>query len=178
MKQKDLNKLAVAVLCLLLLLTFGCGTTSHHRVLMPIRSDMMGKYMILEIADVENYVPQTFSQEFCDRLKKRLIAAAHEKTKRFDQILDVSSLSKDESVSNVLVFKVTVIGYEPGSGAKRYFTWGLGGKAVLEMKLDMYDKGNGEHIGAVVLTSEAMQAGANVFRPMAQQFVAFIDRYL
>jgi len=56
MKQKELNSLAVAVLCLLLLLTFGYGTTSHHRILMPIKSDMMGKYMILEIADIENYV--------------------------------------------------------------------------------------------------------------------------
>ena len=82
-------------------------------------------------------------------------------------------------MSNVLVFKLTVIGYEPGSGVKRYFVGGFGGgKAVLEIKLDMYDKGSGEHVGAAVLTSEASQAGTNVFRPMAQQFVAFIDRYL
>ena len=52
------------------------------------------------------------------------------------------------------------------------------GKAVLQMKVDLYDKSNGELIGSSILTSEAMQAGTNVYRPMAQQFVVFIDRYL
>ncbi len=165
------------VTILFLLLSFGCGTTSHHRILEPVKADT-SKYQIMEITDVENYVPQTFSPEWCHKLKKRLIAATLEKTQRFDQVLDVPDLSKDESLSNVLVFKPTVVGFEAGSGAKRYFVGFGAGKAVLQMQLDMYDKCTGEKIGACILTSEAMQAGTNVFRPMAQQFVAFIDRYL
>jgi hypothetical protein len=177
MKPKELKGLTIALFWFFLLLTFGCGTTSYHRILKPIQSGMEN-YAILEITDIENFVPQTFSQEWCQRLKERLIAATEEKTQRFDQISDVSGLSIDDSVSNVLVFKLTVIGFELGSGVKRFFVGFGAGKAVLQVKLDMYDKSNGEHIGAAVLTSEAMMAGTNVFRPMAQQFVAFIDRYL
>lgn len=176
MKIRTLGRLHV-VLVIFLLLSFGCGTTSHHRILQPIKGNTH-KYKILEITNIENYVPQTFSPEWCHKLKKRLIAATHEKTRRFDQVLDVPELSKDESLGNVLVFKPTIVGFEAGSGAKRYFIGFGAGKAVLEMQLEMYDKSTGEKIGACVLTSEAMQAGTNVFRPMAQQFVAFIDRYL
>ena len=85
----------------------------------------------------------------------------------------------DNNAKNIVVLKPTIVGYEPGSGAKRYFAGGFGaGKAVLQMKLDLYGKSNGELIGSSILTSEAMQAGTNVYRPMAQQFVVFIDRYL
>jgi len=166
-----------AILFSFLLLTFGCYTTSYYKMLEPVTVDTK-KYQVMEITDVENYVPQVFSQESCNRLKKRLVAATKEKTQRFKEIFEVSELTKDVSASDVLVFKPTVVGFEPGSGAKRFFVGFGAGKALLEMKLDLFDKSSGEKIGATILTSEAMMAGTNVFRPMAQQFVVFIDRFI
>jgi hypothetical protein len=173
---KGLVGVSVALLAVLTFLAYGCGTTSHHRIVQPIQGDMK-KYVILEITDMENFVPQTFNPEMCCTLKDYLVESA-QKMERFEQVSSVSSFEKDPSTANVLVFKPTIVGYEPGSGVKRYFVGFGAGKAVLQMKLDMYDKCTGQHLGACILTSEAMMAGTNVYRPMWQQMVAFIDRYL
>jgi len=174
--MKHSRRLIFIVFILILFLTFGCGTTSHFRILEPVKIDT-SKYVVLEITDIENYVPQTFNQEMCKKLKARLIAAFHEKVKRFKNISEVSEFSIDPSVDDVLVFKPTIVGYEPGSGAKRFWLGFGAGKAVLQMQLDIYVKGSGEKMGACVLTGEAMHAGTNVYRPMAQQFVAYINRF-
>ncbi len=175
MKLKHLSWSGTA-LFLFSLFLFGCGTTSHHQMLQPLQGDMK-KYQVMEIAKIENYVPQTFSQEWCVRLKETLIAYA-QKTERFKEVLGVSNWEKDASATDVLIIKPTVTGYEAGSGVKRYFVGFGAGKAVLHVKLELYDKSSGEVRGACILTSEAMHVGTNVFRPMGQQFAALILRYL
>lgn len=171
------SKLVLTAILLFMVMAIGCGTTSHHQISKPIQTGT-NVYSIAELADIDNYVPQTFDNSMLNKLKDRLIAAVREDSNRFDQINGVSDLAIDTYAKNVIVFKPTIVGYEPGSGAKRFWVGFGAGKSVLQMKVDLYDKSNGEMVGSIILTSEAMQAGTNVYRPMAQQFVAFIERYL
>jgi hypothetical protein len=168
--------MCLAAMLMLSLVIFGCGTTSHYQIMEQIPNEMKC-YKVLEVAEIENFVPQTFSEQWCVRLKETLIAYAR-KTGRFDEVVDTNDQVNSQSVTNVLIFKPTVTGYEAGSGVKRYFVGFGAGKAVLNVKGELFDKITGEKKGCCILTSEAMQAGSNVFTPMGQQFAAFIIRFL
>lgn len=176
-KRKHSNVFAGFMLFIFTVVFFGCGTTSYYRMVEPLEGEM-SRFTVLEITDADNYVSKTFNEEYCTVLENEFVKAAS-KMERFHQVSHCTGIVEDPTATNVLVIKPTVVGYEPGSGAKRYFTGGFGaGKAVLQVQLEFFDKSNGEKIGECVLTSEAMRAGTNVFRPMRQQFVAFIDRYM
>ena len=180
--RNSMKALFFGLLVAILVFSVGCGTASHHRIIQPIKINT-GVYKVMEITEIENYVPQTFNQEMVQELRERIIEGTREwikreKIKKFVKIIGVPDLTTDASQTDVLVFKPTIIGYEGGSGVKRYFLGYGAGKAVLEMQLDIYKKSDGEKIGSCILTSEALTAGTNVYSPMAQQFAIFAERYL
>lgn len=132
------------IISILVLLISGCAS-ARTQIMQPKKIGF-GNYPILEIIDFDNNlegaVPAGMVQELPNSLAKEL-TALH----MFKAVNRVPRETTETPAENTLVFKGTIIEYNPGSRGKRYWGGLLGwGKGFMTVQLIAIDKKSREEI--------------------------------
>jgi hypothetical protein len=136
---------ALAAAALFTIITSGCAS-SRYTVLEPA-SEPITNYRILEIADFQSNLSDEDSVELAGRFADRLHAAVmkeranHPEESIFDEVVRSADTADD-----VLVLNGTVISFEKGSRAKRYFIGFGAGKAYCTIQAKFVNKVTGEEV--------------------------------
>lgn len=163
---------AIAIMVLL------AACASHRYTVVEPPKASLTKYSVLEIPEFDSNLKSAEAMElakvFDDRLMKEIASyrAQHPEDVVYEQVVKAT-----DQVDDVLVMQGTVISYEEGSRAKRYFI-GLGsGKAYCTIQVKFIDKATGEELARTNFDGELM---GGIFGGSAEEAVdgtvkAFLD---
>lgn len=173
MSHRILN--AVTAVLVVLLVT---ACASHRYTVVEPPKASLTEYSVLEIPEFDSNLKSAEAMElaklFDDRLMREI--AAH-RTLNPDDVVYEQVVKSTDQVDDVLVMNGTVISYEEGSRAKRYFI-GLGsGKAYCTIQVKFVDKASGEELARTNFDGELM---GGIFGGSADEAVdgtvkAFLD---
>lgn len=133
------------ILITLAFLTAGCGS-SRYTVIEPPRESVRD-FKILEIRDFKSNLQDKDSIRLADSFADRLYAAIQKDRKEhpgesiFEQVVRGNS-----ATGQVLVLDGTVVSFEKGSRAKRYFIGFGAGKAFCTIESTFTNKSTGQEI--------------------------------
>ena len=157
---------------------FLAGCASHRYTVVEPPKASLTNYSVLEIPEFDSNLKSAEAVElakvFADRLMREIASyrAQHPEDVVYDQVV-----KSTDQVDDVLVMQGTVISYEEGSRAKRYFI-GLGsGKAYCTIQVKFRDKATGEELARTNFDGELM---GGIFGGSAEEAVdgtvkAFLD---
>ena len=136
---------AFSVLAAVFLLTSGCA--SHRYSILEPASKPLTSYRILEIKDFRSNLRDSesieLSERFADQLYREIL---NERQLHPDEVIFDEVVRETDETSGVLVLEGTVISYERGSRAARYFIGFGAGKAYCTIQATFTDKKTGEQI--------------------------------
>ena len=134
---------------LLALVVFGtvAGCASHRYTVVEPPSKPLTNYSVLEIPEFNTNLSDAESKELASRFATRLHLAVseHRKNNPEDVVYDEVTLKTDKT-TDVLVMQGTIISFEEGSRAKRYFIGFGSGKAYCTIQVVFTDKETGEEL--------------------------------
>ncbi len=143
MKLKD----KVSAVYILLVLCVVCGCASHRYVVtMPLKTQLRN-YSTLEVKDFESYVTGSDAEAVAKEVPDMLLDAITKHNELYPEKRLFSEATRSTNKSDgVLVVKGTLLSYEKGSRAKRYFIGFGAGKAYSTVKCTFIDKSTGEQV--------------------------------
>ena len=147
--------LKLALTCLLIALISACA--SHHYTVVQPASESLTDYGVLEIADFKSNLKSAEAKELASLFAGRLYQAVMEYRAEHsdDRIYDEITRKTDQS-ENVLLMEGTVIAYEEGSRAKRYWIGMGAGKAYCTIQVVFRDKASGDELARTNFDGELM----------------------
>jgi hypothetical protein len=130
---------------LVLIVLSGCAS-SHYTVLEPA-SQPVTDFSVLEISDFKSNLSDADSIELADLFADQLYAAVitDREAHPGESIMEEVVRSTDQ-IDDVLVIEGTVISFEKGSRAKRYFIGFGAGKAYCTIQARFKNKATGEEV--------------------------------
>jgi hypothetical protein len=135
-------------------------------------------YSILEIPEFKTNLNDAESQELANRFASRLHLAVSEYRKNSpeDLVYDEVTL-KTEKTTDVLVMQGTIVSFEEGSRAKRYFIGFGSGKAYCTIQVVFTDKVTGEELSRTNFDGELAMGlfGGDADEAVDGVVEAFID---
>lgn len=162
----------------MVIVALAAACASHRYTVVEPPKASLTNYSVLEIPEFESNLKSAEALElakvFDDRLMREIsnYRAQHPDDVVYDQIV-----KSTDQVEDVLVMQGTIISYEEGSRAKRYFI-GLGsGKAYCTIQVRFVDKASGEELARTNFDGELM---GGIFGGSAEEAVdgtvkAFLD---
>ena len=141
-----------------LLLTLVSGCYSYRYSVVETPSAPLSQYQILEVADFRNHLPRRRTQKIAEELPERITQQLSVYNKRhrgaplFKQVTRTAWAAK--TGERVLLLRGTLVAYEKGNRAKRFFLLGLGGKAYCTVQMDLVDKRTGRSVMKLQLEGE------------------------
>lgn len=121
--------------------------SSHKYTIVEPRTKDFTDYQILEIRDFKCNLGDSESKElaarFADRLHQNIMEDRQENP---DEVIFDDVVRKTEKTEGVLVLDGTIISFEKGSRAKRYFLAFGAGKAYCTIQSSFTDKATNERI--------------------------------
>lgn len=141
----------------ILMVTLMAACASHRYTVVEPPKTSLTNYSVLEIPEFGSNLSSAEAKElakvFDDRLMREI--ASYRAQNPDDVVYDQIVKSTDQ-VEDVLTMQGTVISYEEGSRAKRYFI-GLGsGKAYCTIQVKFFDKASGEELARTNFDGELM----------------------
>jgi hypothetical protein len=130
-------------LILIVLLVVGCAA-SRTQVLEPKKAGFEN-YSVLEITDLKNNIGPQVPAEVIRRVPDAIAEKARA-LNLFQVVNRVPSVTEATPEKNALILEGTIIEYEPGSRALRYFVGFGAGKAFATVQLRAIDKSTNEEI--------------------------------
>jgi hypothetical protein len=157
------------VLILIVLLVAGCAA-SRTQVLEPKKAGFEN-YSILEITDLKNnigpQVPAEVMRRVPDEIGEKVRAL-----NLFQAVNRVPAVTEAPSETGALILEGTIIEYEPGSRALRYFVGFGAGKAFATVQLRAIDKATKEEIfRGNIAAEQAMGVFGGSFDEVIQKLV-------
>lgn len=141
MKKAIATSISVAVV----LLVSGCA--SHRYTVLEPRKKELSDYRILEIRDFKcnlgDKESKALAEQFADQLYQNIMKDRKEHP---DEVIFDDVVRKTDKVDGVLVLDGTLISYEKGSRAKRYFIGFGSGKSFCTIQSIFTDKKTSEQI--------------------------------
>ena len=143
MKVRD----KVNVVCAIAILCVFSGCASHRYIVTVPLKTQLREYSILEIKDFESYVAGSEAEDVAKEIPDILLDAItkHNELNPDKRLFSEATRSTSES-NGVLIVKGTLLSYEKGSRAKRYFIGFGAGKAYSTVKCAFIDKFTGEQV--------------------------------
>jgi hypothetical protein len=173
-----MNKHFRILIAAITIMAFLAACASHRYTVVEPPKASLTNYSVLEIPEFDSNLKSAEAVElakvFGDRLMREI--ASYRAQHPEDVVYDTVVKSTDR-VDDVLVMQGTVISYEEGSRAKRYFI-GLGsGKAYCTIQVKFLDKATGEELARTNFDGELM---GGIFGGSAEEAVdgtvkAFLD---
>jgi len=143
MKVRD----KVNVVCIIAVLCIFSGCASHRYVVTEPLKAPLRKYNILEIKDFASNITGSEAETVAKEIPDILIDAITKHNELHPDRRLFSEATRSTSKSDgVLVVKGTLLSYEKGSRAKRYFIGFGAGKAYSTVKCTFIDKSSGEQV--------------------------------
>jgi hypothetical protein len=167
-------------ICLSTLLVIGLvtGCSSHRYTIVEPASTSLTDYGTLEIPQFTTPLKDPESQELAKRFADRLYRAILEHREENPEgiVYDKVTLATEET-EGVLLMKGTIISYEEGSRAKRYFIGFGSGKAYCTIQAVFVDKATGEELARTNFDGELAMGlfGGDVDEAVDGVVNAFID---
>ena len=166
------------VVAAILAVSFVTACASHRYTVVEPPKESLTNFSVLEIPEFNSNLQSAEAKElakvFDDKLMQKI--AVHRTQNPNDVVYDQIVKSTDQ-VEGVLVMNGTVISYEEGSRAKRYFI-GLGsGKAYCTIQVKFVDKATGEELARTNFDGELMGGifGGSVDEAVDGTVKAFLD---
>lgn len=166
------------VVAVTLAVSFLSGCASHRYTVVEPPKTSLTSYSVLEIPEFNSNLKSAEAEElakvFDDRLMREI---AMYRAQNPDDVVYDKIVKSTDQVADVLLMNGTVISYEEGSRAKRYFV-GLGsGKAYCTIQVKFIDKSTGEELARTNFDGELM---GGIFGGSADEVVdgtvkAFLD---
>lgn len=151
---------------------------SHHYTVVEPAKATLSSYSVLEIPEFTTSLVDEESRVLADRFAGRLHQAIREhRAKNPDKIVfDEVTLGTERS-DGVLVMQGSVVSYEKGSRAKRYFIGFGAGKAYCTIQAVFIDKATGEELSRTNFDGELAMGlfGGDVDEAVDGVVRAFID---
>lgn len=139
------RKIAIMVMGTVLFIVSACAS-HRYTVVEPMKKGFTD-YAILEIRDFKSNLGDKDSTElaskFADRLYQNILM---DRQNNPEQVIFKEVLRKTDNKAGVLCLDGTVISYEKGSRAKRYFIGFGAGKAYCTIQSTFTDKNTGEEV--------------------------------
>lgn len=166
----------------LALLLAACS--SHRYTVVEPPASPLTEFKVLEIPMFSSNLTSAEAQELARAFSSRLMReiadyrARHPEDVVYEQIVQQTSSEHD-----VLVMKGTVLSYEEGSRAKRYWI-GLGsGKAYCTIRVEFFDKESGKSLATTTfdgeLTGGVFGGSADeAVEGVVKAFLDFMDAYM
>lgn len=170
----------VFLVSLLTLVIFGtlAGCASHRYTVVEPPSKPLTNYSVLEIPEFKTNLKDSESRELANRFASRLHMAIAElrRNNPEDVVYDEVTLETDKT-SDVLVMQGTIISFEEGSRAKRYFIGFGSGKAYCTIQAVFTDKETGEELSRTNFDGELAMGlfGGDADEAVDGVVEAFID---
>lgn len=162
----------------LLAVAFLTACASHRYTVVEPPKASLTNFSVLEIPEFDSNLQSAEAKElakvFDDRLMREIAAY---RAQNPDDVVYEQVVKNTDQIEDVLVMNGTVISYEEGSRAKRYFV-GLGsGKAYCTIQVKFIDKASGEELARTNFDGELM---GGIFGGSADEAVdgtvkAFLD---
>lgn len=172
-----MKKFSACLLTLLVIATI-TGCASHRYTVVEPATESLTNYSTLEIPAFETHLKSAESRELAAKFADRLYLAIMDHRKKNPQgiIYQEVTLATDQT-EGVLVMKGTVISYEEGSRAKRYFIGFGSGKAYCTIQVAFVDKQTGEEIARTNFDGELAMGlfGGDVDEAVDGVVEAFLD---
>jgi len=144
--ESEMKKCCAIILLLVAIGSF-TGCASHRYTVVEPAGKSLTSYNILEIAQFKTNLNDAESKELADRFAGRLYRAVMEYREEnpTERVYQEITLDTDQT-KGVLLMEGTVISYEEGSRAKRYWIGFGSGKAYCTIQVVFVDKETGEEI--------------------------------
>ena len=167
--------------CAFLIFSIGCA--SHkYTVIEPSKKELTD-YSVLEIRDFKCNLMDDESKEiangFADVLLKDVIKNRQEHP---DKVIFQRVVRETEEIDGVLVLDGTIISYEKGSRALRYFIGFGAGKAYCTIRSVFTDKSTGEKIQELEFNGELSMgflggSAEEATRAVVKSYIEYFDDY-
>ena len=135
--------------CMLILL-FMAGITScasHRYTVVESPSKSLTDYSVLEISEFKTNLNDAESKELADRFAGRLhLAVMNYRENNQENLVYEEVTLNTEKIKDVLLMQGTIISYEEGSRAKRYWIGFGSGKAYCTIQVIFTNKETGEQL--------------------------------
>lgn len=152
--------------------------SSHRYTVVDAPENPLTSYAVLEIAEFKSNLSDPNSLELANRFAGRLHQAVMEHREKNSQNISYETVTlHTDQTAGVLLMQGTVISYEEGSRAKRYWIGFGAGKAYCTIQVIFIDKETGEELSRTNFDGEL---GMGLFGGDADEAVdgvveAFID---
>jgi hypothetical protein len=135
------------IILTVLVIGFITGCASHRYTVVEPPEKPLTSYSILEIAEFKTNLNDAESKELADRFAGRLYRAIMEYREENPTNRAFQEITLDTGqTKGVLLMEGTVISYEEGSRAKRYWIGFGSGKAYCTIQVVFVDKETGEEV--------------------------------
>ena len=165
---------------MLILLVLGSitGCASHRYTVVEPPTKSLADYSVLEISEFKTNLNDAESRELANRFAGRLHKAvmSHRENNPEDIVYEEVTLNTDKTMG-VLLMQGTVISYEEGSRAKRYWIGYGSGKAYCTIQVIFISKETGEELGRTNFDGELAMSlfGGDADEAVDGVVDAFID---
>ena len=169
----------IPTILLMLLVTAGItGCASHRYTVVEPPTNPLTDYSILEIPEFKTNLSDPESKELANRFAGRLHRAVMEHRERNPQdvVYKEVTLNTDQ-IEDVLHMQGTIISYEEGSRAKRYWIGFGSGKAYCTIQVVFTNKETGEELSRTNFDGELAMGlfGGDADEAVDGVVEAFID---
>ena len=166
------------IILLLVVIASVSGCASHRYTVVEPPEKALTSYNTLEIAEFKTNLNDAESKELADRFAGRLYRAVMEYREKnpTDRFYEEVTLDTDQT-TGVLLMEGTVISYEEGSRAKRYWIGFGSGKAYCTIQVVFTNKETGEELSRTNFDGELAMGlfGGDADEAVDGVVEAFID---
>lgn len=161
-----------------LVMIFLVACASHRYTVVEPPAKSLTNYSVLEIPEFDSNLKSAEAQELAKLFDDRLMREIRQyRAQNPGEVIYDDIVTSTDQVDDVLVMQGTVISYEEGSRAKRYFISMGSGKAYCTIAVKFIDKASGEELAQTTFDGELM---GGIFGGSANEAVdgtvqAFLD---
>lgn len=139
------GKKTICIMLLLICVSGGCA--SHRYVVTEPLTTQLRQYSILEIRDFTSYISGKEAEAVAGDIPDMLLdaLAQHNELQTENRLFSEVTRSTNQR-DNVLIVEGTLLSYEKGSRAKRYFIGFGAGKAYSTVQCTFIDKATGRQV--------------------------------
>ena len=137
----------------MIVILIGCFS-QRSIVVEPIKKPLTS-YKILEVPTLTSYLQSGYNVDVLTGIQNRLVEDMIEYNRKHPGNPIFANVTKTtDKTEEVLMMKGTLVSYESGSRAKRYFLSFGAGKAYCTVMMEFVDKATGESLGKVNFEGE------------------------
>ena len=163
---------------IVLALTLLAACSSHRYTVVDAPRKPLTDYEVLEIPTFDSHIKTREGDELAIKFAGRLMKEIAEyREKHPDQVIYRDVVNQTSEVNDVLVMNGTVLSYEEGDRAKRYFLGMGAGKAFCTIQIRFTDKATGEELAVTNFDGELSGGifGGNSDEAVDGAVKAFLD---